>query len=497
MQARFTAGTGGKAAGWLARAGRLGLLLLPAALLLAACLRLPESARLVLWLGTAFQLLVCLLALVSRQGGRDLAPTAVIMLYVIALSWLVLGTAGVSDPFLHLAQAVLLVIPLGFFSAQCLRDSGALTLRRARQLARRLAARVEWPADVTDCRALPEVKALREALHVDASPALELLGNPRAQVRVAALAALEYRSHWHAGQAQIVLQLAQRAPEPEVRAAAVNALANIDDRLTVEALAELLHDPSPLVRHTTTEALLWNTEARWPWLRHPLRKALGEARCQDDGALRLPGATLTAEAIADLHGWAAEKGIVAMRSALTLGVHYSRALTAGTDPTLAAQLRGHLTDPRTPAMLRLELARLLSQHRELDQAALRKLLDPSTPAPVRLIAAETLLAGGDSPEAVAALHELARLPNREMALATAEVVQRRLGVDLGLSRHGPLPAVETRSAAEVARRLLWWATQQEYVEPDAPPPSPVAPPSPVPAPAPVQHGRSSSRVDLG
>jgi hypothetical protein len=245
---------------------------------------------------------------------------------------------------------------------------------------------------------------------------------------------------------------------------------------------------------------LWNTEARWPWLRHPLRKSLGDARCQDDGALHLPGNTLTAEAIADLHGWAAEKGIVAMRSALTLGVHYGQALTAGTEPTLAAQLRAYLTDPRTPAMLRLELAQLLNQHRELDQSALRKLLDPSTPAPVRLIAAEALLQDADAPEAVAALHELARLPNREIALATAEVVQRRLGVDLGLPRHGPLPEVHTRSAAEVARRLLWWASQQDYAEPAAPPPpSPVVAPPPVvaPSPAPVQHGRSSSRVDLG
>src|SRR5262249_44505099 len=158
--------------------------------------------RLVLWLGAAFQMLACVLALVSRQAGRELAAPAVIMLYVIALSWLVLGTAGFHDPFLHVAQAVLLVIPLGFFPAQCLRDSRAPALRRARQLARRLAARAEWPADLlADCRALPEVKALREALHIDATPALELLSNPRPPVRVAALTALEYRAHWHHGQA--------------------------------------------------------------------------------------------------------------------------------------------------------------------------------------------------------------------------------------------------------------------------------------------------------
>jgi HEAT repeat protein len=472
--------------------------------MLIACLRMPVESRLVLWLGTAFQLLTCLLALISRQTGRELAAPAVIMLYVIALSWLVLGTAGAHDPFLYLAQAVLLVVPLGFFAAQCLRDSGAPALRRARLLARRLASRTDWPANLADCRALPEVKALREALHVDASPALELLSNPRPHVRVAALTALEYRSHWRPGQPQIVLQLAQRAAEPEVRAAAVNALANIDDQVTVEALAELLHDLSPLVRQTTTEALLWNTEARWDWVRHPLRKSLGAATCQDDGALRLPGNTLTADAVADLHAWAAEKGLVAMRAALTLGVHYSQALAAGAGPALVNELRRELTDPHTPAMLRLELARLLNQYRELDQEALRKLLDPSTPAPVRLIAVEALLSQSDCPEARVALQELARLPNREIALATADVVQRRLGFDLGLPRTGNPPPVHSRAAAEIARRLLWWASQQEYAEP-APPPSPVPAPAAIPvtapplapAPAPAGHGRSSSRVDLG
>jgi HEAT repeat protein len=474
------------------------LLFLPAVLLLVACLRLPEESRLVLWLGATFQALVCLLGMLGGLRSPDgPSPPAVIMLYVIGLSWLVLGTTGVNDPFLHLAQATLLVVPLGFFALQCLRESGAPALRRARLLARRLAARADWPANLADCRALPEVKALREALHVDATPALELLSNPRPQVRVAALAALEYRAYWRSGQAQIVLQLAQRAPEPEVKAAAVNALANIDDRLTVEALAELLHDPAPLVRLTTTEALLWNTEARWGWVRHALRKALADPRCQGDGALRLPGYTLTAEAVADLRAWAAEKGLVALRSALTLGVHYAHALAAGAEPALLEELRRRVTDPRTPPMLRLELARLLHQYRELSPPDLRKLIDPATPAPVRLIAVEALLQGGDCPEAVAALHELARLPNREIALATADVVQRRLGIDLGLPRAGGPPPVHSRAAAEVARRLQWWATQQEVSEP---PPAPAAPPAPAPAPSPVPglpRGRSSSRVDLG
>ena len=139
---------------------------------------------------------------------------------------------------------MLLVVPLGFFALQCLRDSGAPTLRRARQLAHQLSRRVDWPADLDACRLLPEVKALREALHVDAGPGLELLSHARPQVRVAALAALEFRQNWQPGQAELVLSAARRALEPEIRAAAAYALANLDDQVIIEGLAEFLYDPS-------------------------------------------------------------------------------------------------------------------------------------------------------------------------------------------------------------------------------------------------------------
>lgn len=462
MHARFP-GSGHPPGGalWL-RLVQLGLLFLPLTLLLIACLRRGDAAGL-LWLGALFQALACVLALMSGAARQESSGPALIMLYVIGLSWLVLGNVGSDDWFLHLAQAVLLVVPLGFFGAQCLRESGAPALRRARQLAGRLANRADWPADLETCRLLPEVKALRQSLHVDASPALALLNSPRAEVRVAALAALEYRHNWQPGQPEVVLQLAQRAPEPEVRAAAVNALANLDDRVLIEALAEFLHDPSPLVRQTATEAVLWNTEGRWSWVRHAVRAALANPVGQEDGPLRLASNALTPEAVADLTAWAAEKGVLSMRAALTLGVHYAQVLAAGPDPSLVAELRKQLMNAHTPAMLRMELARLLSQHRELDGGELRRLLDPSTPAPVRLIAVEALLGESNCPEALAALHDLARLPNREIALATAEVVQRRLGVDLGLPR-GQAPPVYSRLAADVARRVLIWANQHEVPE---------------------------------
>ncbi len=466
MHARLTPETSKRPSSLLLRLGRLVLLLLPITLLVTVSVRSNGSATYLLWLGALFQALACVLALFSRQGWREPTGPAVIMLYVIALCWMLLAASGMDDWFVHLSQALLLVVPLGFFAAQCLYESGAPALRRARMLAGRLATRTEWPAHLADCRSLPEVKALREALHFDASPALQLLTNPRPQVRVAALTALEYRQNWRPGQPEIVLHLARKMKEPDARAAAVNALANLDDRNMIESLAEFLLDPAPVVRQTASEALLWNTEARWSWIRLAVRAALAHPACQGDGPMHPAGSQFCAEAVADLTAWCAEKGLLSLRAAQTLGVHYHQALTAAHDPKLVADLCRQLSDPHTPAMLRLELARVLHQHRELDGEVLRHTLDPASPAPVRLIAVEVLLAKGNSSEAISALRELARLPNREIALATADVVQRRLGVALGLTEGQPLPPVHSRQAAEVARRLLTWATQHEALDPE-------------------------------
>jgi hypothetical protein len=446
-------------------ASRFLILVLPAALMLLVSVRLAGSHFGPLWLGTVFQVLACGLALGTAESLREPPGTAVIMLYAIAVSWLMLAT-GRADWVLLLAQAIMLVVPLVVFAVQCLRESGAPALRRARAMAARLASRREWPADLFACRLLPEVKALRDALQVDASPALALLSDHRPQVRVAALAAMEYRQSWRRHQPDVVLQLARQAPEPEVRASAVNALANVEDRGLIEALSEFLYDPAPLVRQTATEALLWNTEQHWPWIRLAVRRSLADPSCAEDGALHHEGTVFPPEVVADLTAWCSEKGVLAVRSALTLGAHYNQALTLGAGQPVIEEMRGHLGNVHAPVMLRLEMARVLYQHRDLDDRMLRGLLDPSNPAPLRLIAVEALLSRGQSPEAMAALHDLARLPNREMALGIADIAQRRLGVDLGLPRGQALPPVDSRQAAEVARRVLAWATKQEVAAQD-------------------------------
>ena len=66
--------------------------------------------------------------------------------------------------FVHLSQFVLLAVPLFLFAVQTLQESGAFASRRAHQLMQRVLDRKEWPAELEECRTLPDVKALRESL---------------------------------------------------------------------------------------------------------------------------------------------------------------------------------------------------------------------------------------------------------------------------------------------------------------------------------------------
>lgn len=450
--------------GWchsVAVAIRVIILLLPAALLLLGVLRTTGSCQTMLALGALFQILVCILAFLSSRSWRQPLGPSVITLHLIALGWLWmgLGLEANDDWYPHLSQAELLIVPLLAFAVHTLTSSGAATRRRARVLAQRLSNRKDWPTDLAACRTLPEVKALREALHLDATPALNLLSHLRTEVRVAALGALEFRKEWRPGEAELVLQLAKTSREPAIRVAALFALANIDDPLMVEELAAFLQDPHPSVRRAATEAVLWDTEARWRWIRHAVRFALANPHFQDDGPLQLQGRPLCAEAVADLSAWVSEKGILAIRAAETLGVHYLRVLSENWDDDLVALLKIDLADVHAPAALRIELAQLMKRCHRLDVPLLERLVDPVNPAPLRLIAAEALLQSGQSASALAALQDIGRYPNREMALATAEVVQRCLGIDLGLPRGQAFPALHSRLAADVTRRVMLWATQ--------------------------------------
>src|SRR5262249_6084245 len=97
MDARVASGSERPAARPVLRLGRLLVLFLPVTLLLAVSGRAATEASTILWLGTLFQALACGLALWTSAAGREPAGPAVIMLYVIALSWLLLGGPGRED----------------------------------------------------------------------------------------------------------------------------------------------------------------------------------------------------------------------------------------------------------------------------------------------------------------------------------------------------------------------------------------------------------------
>ena len=443
------------------------VLLLPTLLLTTAVVREAWPINWMLVMGTGFQLAVCLLSFFSNRSWQQPLGPSVITLYLIALAWLWIGSEN-KDWYTHLTRAILLIVPLLVFGMHTLAESGAPRMRRANLLAERLARRKDWPEDLAACRTLPEVKALRAALGYDAAPALAMLGHERLEVRVAALGALEFRKDWRPGQAELVLQTAQNSDQPALRAAAITALGNLEERHLLEMMSEFLRDPHTEVRKAAAEALLWDSERRWSWIRFAVRRLLSDPVFHDDGPLAQESQLLCPEAVNDLTAWCAEKGLLSARSAMTLSAHFNRALSERPDPFLIQSLRQQLANPQAPAVLRLELGKLLQQYQELDLPLLRKLLDPSNPAPLRLIACETLLAENAEEDirtgAILTLRELARLPNREIALSTADVIQRRLGVDLGLALGQPLPPLPSRQAADIARRVMVWASQYDAQE---------------------------------
>ena len=126
------------------------------------------------------------------------------------------------------------------------------------------------------------------------------------------------------GQAELVLQLAHRSEDPPVRAGAVMALGNLEDRMMLEALAHFFNDPNPDVRRAAVEALLWDSEHRWGWIRFAVRRTMSDPMFKDDGPLLPEGQLLTPEVVNDMTAWCAEKGLISARAAETLAAHYNR-----------------------------------------------------------------------------------------------------------------------------------------------------------------------------
>ncbi len=398
------------------------------------------------------------MAVVHQFGfRRGASHKTVSPLYLIAVLIVWASAKLHYDWVMHAVMGTLVGVPLVLFVGQEFIFSGAASLRRARALVRRLMAKTNWPADLAACKLLPEVKALREALREDAEPVLVLLMNPMPEVRIAALAALEFRPAWRMGQAEAVLQAARFANEPPVRAAAIMALANVDDSKLAKLIAVYLRDLSPEVRKAAAEALLWDAANRWALIRREIRHALADPRCAADGPLPMTS-SLPTGAKNDLTMWSGESGPISNRSMQTLLAHYQREVNGNPSQEVVDELTRSIQDRQVPSALRVAYADLLSDQDCVNEKLWESMLEGSQPSYMRMLAAGALLkCGAKNDRALATLREVATVPNREMALQVAAIVQKHLRVDMGLSLDGAMPEPQSKLAAEVARRVIDWS----------------------------------------
>jgi hypothetical protein len=438
---------------------RCPALFLPAAVLTAGAVSATGEHSLLAWIGATMVAAGGLWLLPQPRLANPIPAVVVGGVYFVALLWLrVLGAPG-GDCYVSLASGLLLAALLVVYSDLWLDWCGAPALRRARRCVDKLLRRSAWPSDLSLCQTLPEVTGLREAVVDEVTPALALLTHERTEVRAAALAALAYRRAWRTGEAERVQAAARRAPEPAVRAAAIRALANTKDPFIVETIATALRDAAPEVRRAAAEVLLWDGERRWGWVRFSVHAALADPELRKDGPLPLGGVTLPPQAVRDLHDWAGEGGRLGIRAAQTLVGYYAQILNSRPDAAaLVEELRKKVLDPQAATPLRVELAQMLAEQRQLDPTTRDGLLSADNPIPVRMVGAESALATGPDARAEKALREIARRPNREIALAVAQLVQRRLGVDLGIDLHR-LPPAQSRRGAEITRRVMEWAAE--------------------------------------
>ncbi len=381
-------------------------------------------------------------------------------IYLVAVLILWMSSKNVFDWYLHAAMGTLVAVPLALFIWQEFFYGEGLALRRARRLIRRVAKKTDWPTELPACKELPEVKALRNALREDVEPGLLLLDHPKPQVRLVILAALESCPAWREGQAESVLRCAKVAGESPVRVAALLALANVDDSHLTDLMAVYLRDAAAEVRKAAAEALLTDTGRRWPHIREHLRTALLDTRLAEDGPLPVVQA-LPTPAITDLMMWSAEKGPIGLRATLTLLAHYRRELNQNPSMELIDELSGRIRDPRVHSSLRVEYARLLAEGEYIDGRLWNELLKPSQPSYLRLLAAGALLRDGDNEATLETLRDVARVPNREIALQVASILQKVLRIDMGLPIGGKLPKPHSKAAAEIARRVVDWSNGKE------------------------------------
>ena len=447
------------------RAASLALLLLPPAILGAAAFVHDSFLAVV---GAAASLLGSTLLLRHRHVWRPPASGVLVAVYLMALGWLWMVTRHETDGSGRVGRGVLLFAAVALLVGHDLARTGLEPRRRARGIVRRLLRRGTWPTHPGEYTHLPEVRALAEVLRDDPGPAAGLLTDDRVEVRLAAFTALQQRTYWRPGEADLVLDALVTTPHPLARAAGLKSLACATDGGVLGVVGDYLRDKAPEVRHAAAVTLLADAPGRWPLAREAIRAALADPLQARDGALPGAAGAVDGVALCDLTTWAAEPGPLGLRSLQTLIGHYGVVLHAGTRPELTAEICQQVVDPQTPPQLRVELAQLLRGMGLITPDLLDRMTDIDQPGALRILAAEMLLAWNPAnPDAIDVLRGLGRQPNRETALVIARLVQDYLRLDMGLP--GGVMATNSKAAAEVARRVLQWATGRANATPDAVP----------------------------
>lgn len=439
----------------LAKAAGLVVAFAPAAMLGVAATHQHGSARSVS-IGVAVTLAVEALFVFTKLGSkRSVGGLLTVAFYVVAALTLRFNSPDIDWFGTHMMLAASILCSIALVVRGELTVTGG-NARKIKFLVSQLLARKEWPATFEEYKSCPQLQSLREGLGDNAAAVLPLLGHDDVRIQMAALTVLEFFPVWRKGQVEVVLQRATYTDQPVVRAAALLALANVVKSRHVTALFPYLIDSSDIVRRAASIAVLWDAPSRWNEVRSYIRGSLAAPHAAKDGPLPCSG-SLPPHALDDLVNWAVESGPVGKRATATLIRHCKKAIHEDGSQMAIDRVSSLVANPKVPAAIRVELAHRLQSADAFPIDVAANLLGPANPTMLRVLAAGAILAHKEDTLAVEVLKEAAKQPNREITLAAAELVQKYLGVDLGLAVGGQLPATNTREAAEITRRVQKWA----------------------------------------
>jgi HEAT repeat protein len=440
----------------------------PAAMLGIAAAHLHGPARAVS-IGLGVTLAVEALFVFTKVGSkRSVGGLLTVAFFAVAALCLRFNSPNMDWSGTHLMLAASILCGVGLIVRNELTTTSG-NARRIKFLISKLVVRKDWPATFEEYRTCPQIQSLREGLGDNAAGVLPLLAHDDIRVQMAALTAIEFFPTWRKDQVEVILQRAAYTDQPVVRAAALLALANVVKSRHVLALLPYLTDGSEVVRRSAAIAVLWDAPGRWTEIRGYIRGALAAPHAAKDGPLPCSG-SLPPMALEDLVNWAAESGPVGKRSTATLIRHCKKAIHEDGSQMAIDRVSSFVANPKIPAAIRVELAHRLQSADVFPVNMAVTLLGPTNPTMLRVLAAGAILSHTEDHQAVEVLREAAKQPNREITLAAAGLVQKYLGVDLGLAVGVQLPATNSREAAEITRRVQKWAADPgSQVDAETPP----------------------------